>query len=412
MNPIFVLKTLQKKSDLTDKEEMAYGLFLLGLLLVAPQARADLRATLQDQLRQINRLQEMTSPNSCFYNQIYQMDLARQAKQEDYCEDLANYFCHPKRMEQMQRRRAAALKPLMAQLFKSQISNFMTFLQKEPGAVPSARDKFDPEEFIEQHADFSSKRMRDIFEDFVRPELGQAPRHEMSRNEPIFMKELLIKLGGARELENTSLVSYSQIQQYLSTHTGSGRTQAIEHLDTGYRKFCGRDGLGANAFYSNGYIVLCPGIAIGGNEGRIQLILGHEFGHAEHKLVPEIRRNLQKVAGCAEVVNMPLAYSFTRRYAGEIYADLRGTKVLAKHLQEKNLNWNQALQYLHNAVAPFCSWQDEGVAGSSAIADGSAMHPSGAARINFIMGADPEIRKAIGCNPLGPTVASCFEVIR
>lgn len=158
---------------------------------------------------------------------------------------------------------------------------------------------------------------------------------------------------------------------------------------------CGADGMTANAYAvpEKKEIVVCPGMALRAKAlGRDLLpslmdVLAHECGHhCGAERFPnggqsQFREQYLPYGAC-------LAHRHPEFNAvsmlGESVADAIGFSAVAKELAGKSPG--DAFAFLQATASPLCGTQSDGE------------HPSGAFRINVLLGENPEILQALQCS--------------
>lgn len=192
------------------------------------------------------------------------------------------------------------------------------------------------------------------------------------------------------------LVVYAK-SQGLKDSDDALRKQAYEV----YMSMCGRNGLGVNAFYEGGSMVVCPGLLIslsGYNANKeemknaLSFTFGHELGHAiDAHQFPEAYTKMQ---GCYDgLSHNPGAWN--DETSGEISGDYWGSLVLSERLQ--NLTPADAAKTIAYAVDGFCT--DASGAPSP--------HPEGAFRLNQIIGKHQLITEILECPPANKEAPFC-----
>ncbi len=180
---------------------------------------------------------------------------------------------------------------------------------------------------------------------------------------------------------------------------------------TTYTAACGRTGLEANAFFEEGEIVLCPGLAYSmrdyGDANKIEEIkaamiftMSHEISHSIDYLANQ--SNLDRLVACFQRAAPDASIFNNREKLAEITSDYFGAFSLGKYLADNAVKLglpipatpssaNTVMRILARSVGSLCTDDP---------ADNS--HPGASYRINQVLARTPGIKSALGCP--APTV--------
>jgi hypothetical protein len=161
---------------------------------------------------------------------------------------------------------------------------------------------------------------------------------------------------------------------------------------------CGADGMAPSAFTvpERKEIVVCPGMALraralGGDlTSHLMHVIAHEAGHncgADKFPSGEQSEFRGQFAAFGACLRRRHPSFDPNGMLGEAVADAIGFRAVAKEMASRDPA--DAFAFLRRTVSPLCGTQGDGV------------HPSGAFRINVLLGEDPAVLEALGCPVTG-----------
>ncbi|MES2528915.1 MAG: hypothetical protein V4598_17650 [Bdellovibrionota bacterium] len=198
-----------------------------------------------------------------------------------------------------------------------------------------------------------------------------------------------------------SLVQWGR-QQNPSASQETLRRDAI----TTYTAACGRTGMEANAFFEEGEVILCPGLAYSmrdyGNNNKIEEIkaaliftMSHEITHSIDYLVNPT--NFDKLISCYQRAAPDASIFGNRNKLAELTSDYFGAFALGKYLADNALKLglppaatpasaSTVLRILARSVGSYCT-----------VDPTDTDHPNPSYRMNQVLARAPGIKAALGC---------------
>lgn len=172
-----------------------------------------------------------------------------------------------------------------------------------------------------------------------------------------------------------------------------------------YTAACGRTGLEVNAFFEDGDVILCPGLAYSmrdyGSQNKIEEIkaamiftMSHEITHSIDYLTSQ--NDYSELVTCYRSYAPDASLTNTHILA-ELTSDYYGAFAMGKYISENALKLglptpatpesaNTVLRILARSVGSYCQQ-----------IPGDTEHPQGSYRLNQVLARTPSIKAALGC---------------
>lgn len=211
----------------------------------------------------------------------------------------------------------------------------------------------------------------------------------------------------ASTVQNIHLVSGSEyvnslIQWGRQQNPGANAETLRQNALTTYTAACGQTGLERNAFFEDGNVVLCPGLAYSmrdfGAENGIQemkaamiFTMSHEITHSIDYMVNA--NNYTNLIACYQRTSPDPSMYSNRHMMAELTSDFYGAYALGKYLQDQRTALNlgnpgspeqatKILRILARSVGAYCTE-----------VPGDTDHPQGRFRLNQVIAQTPSIKK-------------------
>lgn len=205
----------------------------------------------------------------------------------------------------------------------------------------------------------------------------------------------------AAKIQNIGLRYGREYVEDLVRHSKRQQPNVSEsvHRANAYNQYhsqCGGNGLDVNAFSTNDYIVLCPGLLISMSDHRtnkeqikkaLAFTFGHELGHAIDATKPEYTAGYNRMKQCYEQQS-GRSNIWSNEVASEVSADYWGSYVLAQSLNQNNVE--DRARTLALAMDGFC----EETASPE-------LRSAGLLRINQVIGRNPMLAEKLACPGAG-----------
>lgn len=212
-------------------------------------------------------------------------------------------------------------------------------------------------------------------------------------------------------VQNIHLVSGSEyvaslVQYGRQQNPGASADTLRRNALTTYTAACGQTGMEINAFYEDGNVILCPGLAysmrdygaVNGVEemkAAMMFTMSHEITHSIG--FRQSPGNYANLMACYQTQSPDATVYNSPQMKSELTSDYYGAFALGKYLRDNNTilnmtapgspgNIETVIRILARSVGSYCTE-----------VPGDTDHPSGRFRINQVIAKTPAIMAALGC---------------